>query len=137
MGVVSDLLWVWSQLSPLHTGMVKEIHGSYKVPYHPVEGDAEKVFEVDWSPPFRRVYMIPELEKCLNVTFPPPTEFDKPGEGSKTKRKELVKFFDLEFTKFLDELLVKNNVECSPPRTAARMLDKVSPSSSPHPLSLF
>jgi hypothetical protein len=31
----------------------------------------------------------------------------------------------VEFTKFLDDLLVKNNVECSPPRTAARMLDKV------------
>ena len=30
-----------------------------------------------------------------------------------------------EFTKFLDELCVKNNVECGHPRTAARMLDKV------------
>lgn len=30
-----------------------------------------------------------------------------------------------EFVQFLDELLVKNNVECSPPRTAPRMLDKV------------
>ena len=59
-----------------------EIHGAYKVPYHPVEGDDEKVFEVDWSPPFRRVNMIPELEKQLNVTFPPATEFDKPGQYS-------------------------------------------------------
>ncbi len=45
---------------------------------------------------------------------------------------EAVKLFEgiadvgLEFTKFLDDLLVKNGVECSPPRTAARMLDKVS-----------
>ncbi len=59
--------------------MVTEIHGSSKVPYHPVDGDAEKVFEVDWSPPFKRVKMIPELEKKLNVTFPPATEFSKPG----------------------------------------------------------
>lgn len=57
-----------------------EIHGSYKVPYHPIEGDPDKVFEVDWTPPFRRVYMIPELEKKLSVTFPPPTEFCKPGK---------------------------------------------------------
>ena len=59
--------------------MVMEIHGTYKVPYHPIDGDTEKVFDVDWSPPFRRVKMIPELEKKLNVTFPPATEFAKPG----------------------------------------------------------
>lgn len=57
-----------------------EIHGTHKLLYHPVEG-GEEVFEVDWSPPFRRVHMIPELEKQLNVTFPPATEFDKPGMG--------------------------------------------------------
>ena len=48
--------------------------------YHPVEDNSDKVFEVDWTPPFRRVYMIPELEKALNVTFPPANEFDKPGK---------------------------------------------------------
>lgn len=57
-----------------------EIHGTHVVPYHPVEGDQEKVFEVDWSYPFRRVSMIPELEKQLGVTFPAATEFDKPGK---------------------------------------------------------
>ena len=57
-----------------------EIHGTYKLTYHPVEGDSEKVFEVDFTPPFRRVKMIPELEKQLNVTFPPATEFHSPGE---------------------------------------------------------
>ncbi len=30
-----------------------------------------------------------------------------------------------EFVQFLDDLLKKHEVECSPPRTAARMLDKV------------
>lgn len=59
-------------------GMVHEIHGSYVVPYHPVEGD-DKVFEVDWSAPFRRVSLVDELEKKLGITFPPATEFDKPG----------------------------------------------------------
>ena len=59
--------------------MVMEIHGMYKLTYHPVEGDSEKVFEVDFTPPFRRVKMIPELEKQLNVTFPPATEFHSPG----------------------------------------------------------
>ncbi len=31
----------------------------------------------------------------------------------------------LEFTKFLNDVCVKNNVDCSPPRTASRLLDKV------------
>lgn len=52
--------------------------------------------------------MIPELEEKLKVTFPPPTEF-----GTET------------FRDFLDNLCVKNNVECGHPRTAARLLDKV------------
>lgn len=64
----------------MHAGMVMEVHGSYKVPYHPIEGDLDKVFEVDWTPPFCRVRMIPELERKLNVTFPPPAEFCKPGK---------------------------------------------------------
>lgn len=59
--------------------MVQEIHGSYQVTYHPVEGELENEFQVDWTPPFRRVHMIPELEKQLKVTFPPATEFNTPG----------------------------------------------------------
>ena len=54
--------------------------------------------------------MIPELEKQLGVTFPPSSEFSADT-----------------FRKFLDHLCVKNEVECGNPRTAARLLDKVSP----------
>ena len=61
------------------SGMVKEICGSYKFQYHPVEDDPDKVFEVDFTPPFKRVYMIPELEIKLGVKFPPPVDFYKPG----------------------------------------------------------
>lgn len=59
--------------------MVHEIHGSYKIQYHPVEDNREKVWEVDFTPPFRRVSMITELERVLEVKFPPATEFDTPG----------------------------------------------------------
>ena len=61
-------------------GMVQEISGGMKMDYHPVEGDADKVFQVDWTPPFKRVSMIEELERQLNVTFPPATEFKTPGK---------------------------------------------------------
>ena len=37
-----------------------------------------KVWEVDFTPPFKRVSMVTELEKQLSVTFPPPTEFASP-----------------------------------------------------------
>jgi len=43
-----------------------------------------QVYEVDWSPPFRRVYMIPELEKQLGVKFPPPSEFHSSGRATQT-----------------------------------------------------
>ena len=88
--------------------MVKEVTGGYKVTYHPVEDDPSKIFEVDFTPPFHRVRMIAELEQKLNVTFPHPSEFNKDS-----------------FRAFLDDLCVKNGVECSHPRTAARLLDKV------------
>ena len=52
--------------------------------------------------------MIPELEEKLGVSFPAPSEFSSD-----------------EFCKFLDSLCVKHDVECSHPRTVARMLDKV------------
>ena len=31
----------------------------------------------------------------------------------------------LEFRQFVDDLCVKSNIECPPPRTASRLLDKV------------
>ena len=49
------------------SGMVKAIHGSYKVKYHP-DGDDGEVWEADFTPPFKRFYMFPELEKRLNVS---------------------------------------------------------------------
>ena len=49
------------------SGMVKAIHGDYKVKYHP-DGDDGEVWEADFTPPFKRFYMFPELEKRLNVS---------------------------------------------------------------------
>ena len=60
--------------------MVKEVTGSYVVEYCASEELGTTSWQVDFTPPFRRVSMIAELEKQLNVTFPPATEFDTPGE---------------------------------------------------------
>ena len=54
-------------------GMVKELTGGYKITYHP-EGPEGPALEADFTPPFRRVSMIDELEKQLDVRFPDPAE---------------------------------------------------------------
>lgn len=38
--------------------MVKEICGSYKIKFHPEGLDSEKVFEIDFTPPYKRIPMI-------------------------------------------------------------------------------
>ncbi|XP_057326283.1 lysine--tRNA ligase isoform X1 [Microplitis mediator] len=91
----------------LVSGMVKSIHGSYKIIYHPDGPEGEGV-EIDFTPPFKRVPMIKTLEEKLNVKFPEPDKLSTD-----------------EANKFLSELCIKHGVECPAPRTTARLLDKL------------
>lgn len=85
------------------SGMVKEICGGYVIPYAAEEG--QEPVMIDFTPPWRRVSMLEGLEEELNVKIPP---LDAPGTA-----------------KFLEDLCKKHNVECSPPRTVARLVDKL------------
>nr|CAD7434561.1 unnamed protein product [Timema monikensis] len=89
------------------SGMVKSIYGTYKVLYHPDGPEGEGV-EIDFTPPFKRMAMFPSLEEVLNVKMPAPDKLGTP-----------------EAAKFLSDLCEKHGVECPPPRTAARLLDKL------------
>ncbi|XP_017465975.1 PREDICTED: lysine--tRNA ligase isoform X1 [Rhagoletis zephyria] len=89
------------------SGMVKAIHGTYKIKYHP-EGPEGPEEEIDFTPPFRRVSMIKRLEDKLSVKFPSATEFSSRNT-----------------TDFLSQLCAKHQIECPPPRTTARLLDKL------------
>lgn len=100
----NDLIEITEKLV---SGMVKSIHGSYKVKYHPDGPEGEEV-EIDFTPPFRRVSMLKTLEQVLKVKFP---DADKLSTS--------------EFNKVLDALCVKHEIECPPPRTTARLLDKL------------
>ncbi|XP_015223417.1 lysine--tRNA ligase isoform X1 [Lepisosteus oculatus] len=91
----------------LLSGMVKHITGGYKVTYHP-DGPEGQAYEIDFTPPFRRVSMVHDLEKQMGVKFPSPDTFDSD-----------------ETRKFLDELCIQKGVECPSPRTTARLLDKL------------
>lgn len=67
-----------------------------------------KVYELEFKRPWKRYDMIETLEEKLNVKFPP-------GDT----------LHDDNANKFLRELCVKHNVDCSEPRTNARLLDKL------------
>jgi len=64
--------------------MVKALTGGYVVTYHPNATDPENLGEpltVDFTPPFRRVRMVPDLEKVLNVKLPSPSELGTEGNN--------------------------------------------------------
>lgn len=91
----------------LLSGMVKHITGGYTVTYHP-DGPEGQAYEIDFTPPFRRVSMVDELEKVLQVKLPPTDQFETE-----------------EARKFFDDLCLQKEVECPPPRSTARLLDKL------------
>lgn len=91
----------------LFSEMVKSITGDYKITYHP-DGPEGEALTLDFARPWKRVNMIEELEKVYNVTFPPGDELHTEETG-----------------KFLKQILIDNKLDCPPPLTNARMLDKL------------
>ncbi|XP_054711588.1 lysine--tRNA ligase-like [Uloborus diversus] len=91
----------------LISGMVKMLKGSYKIQYHP-DGPEGEAFEIDFTPPFKRVKMLPGLEAAMGEKLPEPKDLHLP-----------------ESNKMLSDLCIKHEVECPAPRTTARLLDKL------------
>jgi len=85
------------------SGMVLEITGSYIIPYAAEEG--KEPVMIDFSPPWKRIGMIEGLEEATGETFP---NMEDPAMPA-----------------FLEEMCKKHNVECRPPRTVARLVDKL------------
>lgn len=63
------------------SGMVKNITGSYKVTYHP-DGPEGQAYDIDFTPPFRRISMVEELEKALGMKLPETSHFETEGKDS-------------------------------------------------------
>jgi lysyl-tRNA synthetase class 2 len=80
------------------------IKGSYKFSYLPLH--AEKEIELDFTPPFRRLDLVTEIEKHTDTKLP---------EDLGTDESRLI----------LLGLCDKFGVECSDPKTNARLLDKL------------
>ncbi|KEG06890.1 lysyl-tRNA synthetase [Trypanosoma grayi] len=87
-------------------GLAMHLHGTPLVKYAPKDSEGNQLPEVvfNFNKPFKRLHIVPELEKRLNVKFP--ADFDS-AEAN---------------TFFLD-LCKKNKVECNPPFTTTRLLD--------------
>ncbi|XP_051884249.1 lysine--tRNA ligase isoform X1 [Pristis pectinata] len=100
----NDLMQITEKLL---SGMVKNITGSYKITYHP-EGPEGQSYEIDFTPPFKRLSLTADLEKILGEKFPSPDQYDTE-----------------EARKFFDDICVRKGVECPPPRSTARLLDKL------------
>ncbi len=92
----------------LLSGLVFHLFGKYKIEYHPDGVESDNVWEIDFTPPFKRISMVHDLEKEMGVKLPSPETFHSS-----------------EATKILDGLCVKFDVDCSPPRTTSRLLDKL------------
>ncbi|TGZ83216.1 lysyl-tRNA synthetase [Ascodesmis nigricans] len=99
---VNDLMNVTEDLV---SGMVKKITGGYKTKFHTQTGEE---YEVNWEAPWRRVDMIGALEEATGKTFPP-------GDQLHTK----------ETNDFLKQICAEHKIDCSPPQTNARLLDKL------------
>ena len=104
----ADVYDIMDMTELMFSEMVKEITGSYIIQYHPDPSNPEKTYELNFTRPWKRMNMIEELEKVFKVTFPPGDELHTAATGE-----------------FLKDVLAKNNLECPPPLTNARMLDKL------------
>jgi len=99
----NDLLKITEDLV---SGVVLKVNGSYIVKHHPDGPDTERVVDIDFTPPFRRVHMIHGLEEKINEKIP--SDLSTPEANA-----------------FLDALCKKHNVDCTNPRTTSRLLDKL------------
>lgn len=73
-------------------GMVKYITGGYKITYHP-DGPEGQAYEVDFTPPFRRLSMTHDLEKIMGVKFPPTDSYNSDGKNVLKVSLLFVEFF--------------------------------------------
>jgi len=92
----------------LFSGLVKHLFGTYKITYH-VNGHDQPPVEIDFTPPFKRLNLMEDLEKVTGEKFPPTTELSTPASHQ-----------------FFDNLCKKYNIECSNPRTTTRLIDKLA-----------
>lgn len=106
-----ELYWAYADYNDLMEfteevvcAIVEKTVGSNKITVRVDESG--KTTEVDFSRPWKRISIMEEIGRILKVDIPTDLESE-------------------ETNKFFDELCVKNKVDCSKPRTTARLIDKI------------
>lgn len=112
-----ELYWAYADYEDLMvmteeflSQLVLSITGSYKINYHPMDDplNPQKVHEIDFTPPFRRIPMMKGLEDALGIKMPDNTQLHTE-----------------EVRDFFDKLCKEKNVECAHPRSTSRLIDKL------------
>ena len=101
----ADVNDVMKMTEDMVSGIVKDITGGYKITYHP-QGPGTEGVELDFTPPWKRYSMVEELEHQGGFKVPMPLESQETYDFLLAKCKEL-------------------GVECTPPLTTPRLLDKL------------
>ncbi|KAI9808959.1 MAG: lysyl-tRNA synthetase [Phylliscum demangeonii] len=101
----ADVYDVMEITEELVSGLVHEMTGGHETVFHTQTGEE---YHVNWQRPWRRIEMIPALEAAVGEQFPPGDELHTEATNA-----------------FLRRVLQKVKVECTPPLTNARMLDKL------------
>jgi lysyl-tRNA synthetase class 2 len=94
----------------LLSGLVFSLFGKYKVNYHPNGREDQLVYELDFTPPFKRYPLIASLEKTLSELEGNPIVFP-------------TDFTSADTNKFLLDLCKKHECEGPLPHTNYRLLD--------------
>lgn len=116
----ADVHDVMEMTEELVSGLVLAVKGTHETEYHTMSGET---YKVNWKAPWRRVEMIPELERCTGEKFPPASELHT-DETNKFLKKVLEKVSsDLDGLALSYSQCLQMKLECSPPHTNARMID--------------
>lgn len=101
----ADVYDMMDMTEELVSELVRNVTGSYETNFHTQNGEE---YHVNWAKPWKRIEMIPALEEACGEKFPPGAELHTSSTND-----------------FLKRMLKKMKVDCSPPQTNARMLDKL------------
>ena len=105
----TDYKYLMSFTEELIRSLVYAINGSYKVNVAKFKNDGSvdaEALEIDFELPFERISVIEGIEKFTNVAIPRPLDSEPTREC-------------------LSDLIDQHGIALSPPRTTARMLDKL------------
>ena len=97
----ADMYDLLEMTEEMLNGLVKDVIGSYETVLH----RDDKVYEINWSRPWKRIQMIPTLEKETGEKFPPADQLHTDEAAA-----------------FLERVLEKMEIKCEV-KTAAKMID--------------